>query len=58
MQAFQYLARMPQEFQAAALRHSVRRTPQIVQHKEFAVWLRGNKKLLEAANLLDKKDGK
>jgi hypothetical protein len=56
--AFQYLARMNPEFQAAALRHSVRRTPQIVQHKEFATWLRSNKKLLEAANLLDKKDGK
>jgi len=58
MAAFQYLARMKPEFQAAALRHSVRRTPQIVQHKEFATWLRSNKKLLEAANLLDKKDGK
>lgn len=55
MAAFQYLARMPAEFQASALRHSVRRTPQIVQHPEFAVWLRSNKKLLEAANLLDKK---
>jgi hypothetical protein len=55
VQAFEYLSRMGKEFQAAALRHTVRRTPQIVQHPQFAVWLRGNKSLLEAANLLDKK---
>ena len=55
MQAFEYLSRMPKEFQASALRHTVRRTPQIVQHPQFAVWLRNNKPLLEAANLLDKK---
>lgn len=55
MQAFEYLSRMPAEFQASALRHSVRRTPQIVQHPQFAAWLRGNKKLLEAANLMDRK---
>lgn len=55
LRAFQYLGRLPAEFQATALRHACRRTPQIVQHPEFAVWLRGNKKLLEAANLLDRK---
>jgi hypothetical protein len=55
VQAFEYLGRLPPEFQATALRHAVRRTPQIVQHPEFATWLRSNKKLLEAANLLDKK---
>ena len=55
VQAFEYLSRMGKEFQAAALRHTVRRTPQIVQHPAFAVWLRNNKTLLEAANLLDRK---
>lgn len=55
VQAFEYLGRLPPEFQATALRHSVRKTPTIVQHPEFATWLRSNKKLLEAANLLDKK---
>ena len=54
-QAFEYLSRMGKEFQASALRHTVRRTPQIVQHPQFSIWLRGNKALLEAANLLDKK---
>ncbi len=54
IQAFEYLSRMGQEFQASALRHTVRRTPQIVQHPQFAIWLRNNKKLLEAANLMDK----
>jgi hypothetical protein len=53
--AFEYLSRVGREFQASALRHTVRRTPQIVQHPAFASWLRGNVKLLEAANLLDKK---
>ena len=53
--AFEYLSRMGKEFQASALRHTVRRTPQIVQHPQFAVWLKSNIKLLEAANLLDKK---
>ena len=37
--AFKYLGRLPAEFQATALRHAVRRTPQIVQHPEFATWL-------------------
>lgn len=55
MQAFTYLGRLPKEFQATALRHAVRKTPQIVQHPEFATWLRSNKDLLEAANLLDRK---
>lgn len=55
VQAFKYLGRLPPEFQATALRHSVRRTPAIVQHPEFATWLRSNKDLLEAANLLDRK---
>ena len=46
---------MGKEFQASALRHTVRRTPQIVQHPQFAVWLRATTSLLEAANLLDKR---
>lgn len=55
MAAFKYLGRLPAEFQATALRHSVRRTPKIVQHPEFAAWLRANKQLIEAANLVDSK---
>ena len=51
--AFEYLRRMGKEFQAATLRTSLRRCPQIVQHPEFAVWLRENRQLLEAANLID-----
>jgi hypothetical protein len=52
-QAFEYLKRMGKEFQAATLRTSLRRCPQIVQHPDFAVWLRENRQLLEAANLID-----
>ena len=55
MAAFTYLGRLSKEFQATALRHAVRKTPQVVQHPEFASWLRSNKDLLEAANLLDRK---
>lgn len=51
--AFEYLRRMGKEFQAAGLRSSIRRCPQIVQQKEFAEWLRENRHLLEAANLID-----
>lgn len=53
--AFEYLRRMGQEFQAAALRTTIRRCPSIVQQKDFALWLKENRSLLEAANLLDRK---
>ena len=49
--AFTYLRRMGKEFQAAGLRTSLRRCPQIVQQPEFAAWLRDNRTLLEAANI-------
>ena len=55
MAAFTYLGRLPPEFQATALGHAVKKTPQIVVHPEFAAWLRSNKGLLEAANLIDRK---
>lgn len=53
--AFTYLRRMGREFQAAGLRTTLRRCPQIVQQPEFASWLRDNRALVEAANVFDKK---
>jgi hypothetical protein len=50
--AFEYLRRMGKEFQAAGLRSSLRRCPQIVQQPEFATWLRDNRSLLEAAHVV------
>jgi hypothetical protein len=52
--AFKYLKRMGKEFQISGLKSTLRRCPQIVATPEFAPWLRENKDLLIAANVLNK----
>lgn len=53
--AFTYLTRMSKEFQVAGLRGTFNRVPQVVQSQDFAAWLRDNKQLVMAANLVGKK---
>jgi hypothetical protein len=53
--AFQYLSRMPKEFQVAGLRGTFNRVPNVVRSPDFAAWLRDNKNLVLAANLVGKK---
>lgn len=50
--AFDYLKRMGKEFQVAGLRGTFRRCPQLVRTTDFANWLRDNKDLILAANLV------
>lgn len=52
--AFTYLKRMGREFQVAGLRGTFNRCPELVRTQEFASWLRDNKELVMAANLLGK----
>lgn len=52
-EAFIYLCRMAKEFQVAGLKATLRRCPAVLQSKEFAGWVRNNKELLVAANILD-----
>lgn len=54
--AFKYLTRMPQEFQVAGLKATLRRCPEIVQTTDFANWLKANKDLVMSANILSKKN--
>jgi len=53
--AFTYLSRMQKEFQVAGLRAAFNRVPQLVMSQDFAGWLRDNKSLVMAANLIGKK---
>lgn len=53
--AFKYLQRMPKEFQVSGLKATLRRVPEMVQSKDFAQWLRENKELVMAANVLERK---
>jgi hypothetical protein len=53
--AFQYLKRMPKEFQVSGLKATLRRCAEMVQTPDFAQWLRDNKDLVMAANVLEKK---
>lgn len=56
--AFDYLKRLPREFQVSGIKAAMRKTgPSLVQSKKFAGWLRSNQDLLIAANLLDPKKG-
>lgn len=56
--AFEYLKRMPREFQVSGIKAAMRKTgPALLQSKTFAGWLRQNKDLLVAANLLDPTKG-
>lgn len=52
--AFKYLKRMGREFQVAGLRGTFNRCPALVRTPDFATWLRENKDLVMAANLLGK----
>jgi hypothetical protein len=53
--AFQYLKRMPKEFQVSGLKATLRRCQEMVQTPDFAQWLRENKDLIMAANVLETK---
>lgn len=50
--AFTYLKRMPQEFQVAGLRSTLKRQPTVLNNPDFAKWVRENKTLIVNANLL------
>jgi len=50
--AFTYLRRLGKEFQVAGLKAVLRRCPQMIQTPDFASWLRENKDLVMAANML------
>lgn len=50
--AFNYLKRLPQEFQVAGLRSTLKRQPTVLNNPDFAKWVRENKKLIVNANLL------
>lgn len=52
--AFQYLKRMGKEFQVAGLKATVRRSPVLMQTREFVSWIRENKDIVLAANLVNK----
>lgn len=52
--AFTYLKRMGREFQVAGLRGTFNRVPALVRAPDFASWLRDNKDLVMASNLLGK----
>lgn len=53
--AFTFLKRLSKEFQVAGLKAVLRRCPQMIQTPDFALWLRENKELVMAANLVDRK---
>ena len=50
--AFNYLKRMPQEFQVAGLKATLKRQPQVLNNADFAKWVKENKALIVNANLL------
>lgn len=50
---FRYLKRMGKEFQVAGLKSGLRRCPNMVNTPDFHEWLRNNKDLVMAANVLD-----
>ena len=52
--AFEYLKRMPKEFQVAGLRAALSKCGDLVRSKGFADWLKQNKDLVMNANLLDR----
>jgi hypothetical protein len=51
-EAFKYIQRMPKEFQIAGLRAALRKSPQILSSKDFAVWCRENQELIKATDML------
>lgn len=52
--AFEYLQRMPKEFQVSGLKAALTRCADLVHSKGFASWLRENRDLVMNANLLDR----
>jgi len=50
--AFNYLKRMPEEFQVAGLKATLKRQPQVLNNQDFAKWVKENKALIVNANLL------
>lgn len=53
--AFQYLKRMGREHQVAGLKSVFRRVPTLIMTETFGAWMRENKDLVLAANLLERK---
>lgn len=52
--AFNYLTRMPKEFQVSGIRAAMRKSgPALVQSQDFGKWLREHQDLLVSANLID-----
>jgi hypothetical protein len=51
-EAFQYICRMPKEFQVAGLKAALRKSPHILTSKDFAEWCRQNQELIKSANLM------
>jgi hypothetical protein len=43
---------MPEEFQVAGLKATLKRQPQVLNNKDFAQWVKDNKKLIVNANLM------
>jgi hypothetical protein len=52
--AFTYLKRLGREFQIAGLKATVRRSSVLMQTPEFGAWIRENKDIVLAANLVKK----
>ena len=50
--AFDYLKRLPEEFQVAGLKATLKRQPHVLNNKDFAKWVKDNKQLVVNANLL------
>ncbi len=53
--AFIFLKRLGKEFQVAGLKAVLRRCPQMIQTPDFASWIRENKDLVLAANILEQR---
>ena len=53
--AFVFLKRLGKEFQVAGLKAVLRRCPQMIQTPDFASWIRENKDLVLAANILEQR---
>lgn len=53
--AFVFLKRLGKEFQVAGLKAVLRRCPQMIQTPDFAQWIRDNKDLVLAANILEQR---
>ena len=51
--AFEYLQRMPREYQVSGLQTIFRKTPEVVQSPSFTNWLKNNRDLVAAANMLN-----